>query len=75
MQQPGVGRMAIYKTAMGDRPMIITVVWSDSCINGRVILEPGDSIHSGMRVGPDIHVSSAPRGPNVGEWRFYDDKN
>lgn len=76
MQKPAVSRMVIYKTIEGDRPMIITQVWSDSCVNGRVILEPSDiGISAGIKIGTDAHVSSCLRGRDVGTWRFFDDES
>ncbi len=74
MQQAAVGRMALYKTPWGDRPFIITVIHSDTCVNGRVIQDINDPrLGVGMMVGLDYHVTSVSRGFGDGQWRFYDD--
>jgi len=77
MQETGIGRIVLFNVGEGegDRPMIITRVWSDTCVNGRVILDGiNDShVYFGMKIGTDAHVTSVMRGKNVGEWRFYDD--
>lgn len=75
MQEPGVGRIVLFNVGDGDRPMIITRVWTPDVVNGRVILDGINDSHVsfGMRVGTDMHVTSVMRGKNVGEWRFFDD--
>ena len=74
MQQAAVGRMALYKTPWGDRPFIITVIHSDTCVNGRVVLDVNDPrMQTGMMVGLDSHVTSIMRGFGIDQWRFYDD--
>lgn len=66
--------MAIYKTPVGERPLIITVVHDDDCVNGRVIMDIYDPhMNLGMKYGLDYHLTSVLRGDGEGQWRFYDD--
>lgn len=75
MQEPGVGRIVLYNVGDGDRPMIITRVWTPDVVNGRVILDGWNdsNLNFGVKNGLDCHVTSVSRGKNIGEWRFYDD--
>ena len=75
MQEPGIGRIALFNVVDGDRPIIITRVHSPTCVNGRVILDGWNDNHLnfGVKNGSDCHVTFANRGKDFGEWRFYDD--
>ena len=87
MHGAGVGRIVLFNVGEGDRPMIITRVHSPTCVNGRVILDGWNDNHLSFGTfgtfgikkekveydGSDCHVVSVNRGPNLGEWRFYDD--
>jgi len=75
MQEPGVGRIVLFNVGDGDRPMIITHVWTPDVVNGRVILDGWNdtNLNFGVKTGQDCHVTSVSRGTNIGNWRFYDD--
>jgi len=75
MQEPGVGRIVLFNVGEGDRAMIITRVHSSMSVNGRVFLDGWNDnrLNFGVKDGSDCQVMFVNRGPNLGEWRFYDD--
>jgi hypothetical protein len=78
VQVPGIGRIVLFKTVEGDRPMIITRVWSEVMVNGIVFLDgqndsPLSKTLPGMRMGNEVWMTSRERGQDIGQWRFYDD--
>jgi len=72
-EEAAIGKIVLFNTGDGDRPMLILRVWNDDVVNGRVFLDGWNdkSITSfGVRIGDDLWVTSVARGSGVHQWRF-----
>lgn len=65
-QKPSVGRIVFTKIAGQIRPAIITVVWSETCVNLHVFGEPIEGVDQGM------YPTSVTRFPDCGAERSWD---
>jgi hypothetical protein len=77
MEQPGIGRIVLFKLSeTEDRPFLITKVWSELTVNGIVFLDGwNDSAIGGTpATGGTLWKTSAPRGPGISQWRFWNDE-
>jgi hypothetical protein len=77
MEQPGIGRIALFKLSeTEDRPFLITKVWSELTVNGIVFLDGwNDSAIGGTpATGGTLWKTSVPRGPGISQWRFWNDE-
>jgi hypothetical protein len=72
-----IGRIVLYKTREGDRPMIVVKVWSPETVNGQIFLDGYNDSHlvtGGMKEGVmKVWVTSVAHGNEVGQWRFQDE--
>lgn len=78
MQSPAVGRIVLFATEDGERPMLITKVWDDTIVNGHVFFD-GPNDREQKRLG-GINLmnghgwaTKVGRGRAPGMWRFHDD--